>query len=113
MTIDDTNIPVDGVPPVGKTSIRFGSAVLRATDEADHFGLFRPLVVIRNEDGKVTREQLEREVGPLAVYRKRGPGDAVPEPVGSLPTMIRTSDPRTGEPFDLILVWRPDTGAEL
>lgn len=97
-------------PPDGTTSIRFGSAVLRPTEEEGHYGLYRPLVIVRSEDGNVTREQLAEEIGPIAVYRRRGQGDKIPEAVGSLPTMIRTADPSTGEPFDLILVWRPDVG---
>lgn len=96
--------------PEGATSIRFGSSVLRPTEEADHYALFRPLVMVRNEGGKITREQLDREVGPLAVYRKMGPGDRPPEQIGSLPAVISTSDPNTGEPFRLMLTWRPDIG---
>lgn len=96
--------------PVGATSLRFGSARLRPSGEEGHFGLFRPMVIIRNEGGRVTREQLEREIGPLALYRRRGKGDTVPEQVGKLPVLIRTADPTTGEPFELILCWRPDTG---
>lgn len=98
------------VPPAGATSLRFGAAVLRPSEEEGHFGLYRPLVIVRNEDGKVTREQLDREVGPLAVYRRRRQGDKMPEQVGSLPVVIRTADPNTREPFELVLVWRPDTG---
>lgn len=104
---DDTN------PPDGSTSFRFGSAILRPTEEEGHYGLFRPLVIVRNDGGKITREQLEEPVGPLAVYRRRTKGDKMPEQVGSLPVVIRTSDPQTGQPFELILVWRPDTGDSL
>jgi hypothetical protein len=48
-------------------------------------------------------------VGPLAIYRTRRSGDKIPADIGSLPGMIRTSDPR-GNPMEVILVWRPDTG---
>ncbi|MBV9125658.1 MAG: hypothetical protein JO112_20095 [Planctomycetes bacterium] len=106
-TTDDTN------PPDGATSFRFGAAFLKPTEEAGHYGLFRPLVVVRNEGGKITREQLEKPVGPLAIYRRRTNGDKMPEAVGSLPVVIKTSDPLSGEPFELILVWRPDTGDTL
>jgi len=97
-------------PPDGATSLRFGSAVLRPTEEPGHYGLYRPLVIVRNESGKITREQLDQEVGPLAVYRRRTKGDKMPQQIGSLPVVIKTSDPNTREPFELILVWRPDTG---
>jgi len=93
----------------GATSIRFGPAILQPTDEKDHYGLYRPLVLVRNEGGKITREQLPSPVGPLAVYRKRGKGDPAPDPVGSLPGMIKTFDPTTNQPMEVILVWRPDT----
>ncbi len=90
-------------PPAGGTSVRMGPAVLRPhSEEKGHFALWRPMVIVRNDDGKITRETLEQELGPLAIYRERRNGDG--------PAEMRTNDPRTGRPLDLILVWRPDCG---
>lgn len=97
-------------PEDGTTSIRFGAAILQPMEEKGHFGLFRPLVIWRNEGGKVTREQLNQTVGPLAIYRRRRNGDKIPDAIGSLPGLLRTGDPTTNEPFEVILIWRPDTG---
>jgi hypothetical protein len=94
-------------PPVGGSSIRFGSAIMQPTKEKDHYGLYRPVVVVRNDGGQITREQLERPVGPLAVYRTMRKGDKDPGAVGSLPGVIITSDPMTKQPMRLMLVWRP------
>jgi hypothetical protein len=93
----------------GTTSIRFGAAILQPEEEKGHYGLYRPLVIVRKDGEKVTRERLEKPVGPLAIYRTRRSGDKIPADIGSLPGMIRTSDPR-GNPMEVILVWRPDTG---
>jgi hypothetical protein len=87
-------------PKPGNTSIRMGAAVLRPHDEKGHYALWRPMVIVRNEGGKVTRETLEQEVGPLAVYRIKAKGD-------TQETALRTSDPKTGAPVDLIEIWRP------
>lgn len=91
-------------PPVGGTSIRMGAAVLRPHDEEKgHYALFRPLILVRNDGRKVTREQLPNELGPLAIYRQKRNGDKDE-------VALRTSDPKTGAPMDLILVWRPGMG---
>lgn len=91
-------------PPPGGTSIRMGAAVLRPHgEEKGHYALYRPMILVRNDDGKITREQLEQELGPLAIYRERRNGD-------TLQTELRTADPKTGRPMDLVLVWRPGMG---
>lgn len=88
-------------PEPGNTSIRMGAAVLRPHgEEKGHYALWRPMVIVRNEGGKITREQLEQEVGPLAIYRVKGKGDKKQPD-------LRTSDPKTGQPMDLIEIWRP------
>lgn len=91
-------------PPEGGTSVRMGAAVLRPHgEEKGHYAMFRPMVLVRNEGGKITREQLEQELGPLAIYRERRKGDTEQ-------TVLRTNDPVTGRPMELILVWRPGMG---
>lgn len=101
MIIGDKKIPD---PPPGGTSIRMGAAVLRPHgEEKGHYALFRPMVLVRNEDGKITREQLEQELGPLAIYRERRRGD-------NEQTALRTNDPLTGRPMELVLVWRSGMG---
>ena len=87
-------------PKPGATSIRMGAAVLRPSEEKGHYALYRPMVIVRNEDGKITREQLDQEVGPLAIYREKRNGDV-------LQTAMKTSDPKTGRPMELVLVWKP------
>lgn len=98
--------------PDGATSVRAGAAVLRPIDEPGHFGLFRPVVLVRRDGDAQSREELGKELGPLAVYRVRGKGDAAPEAVGSIPGIIRTHDPSSNKPLELMLVWWP-TGDEM
>lgn len=95
--------PVDeeDVPPVGKTSVRFGPAFLNWVDK-DHLGLYRRLITVTNNGGgEIVRKEHEKPVGPLGVYRKARTGDRVD---------MRSSDPRTGEPMELTLEWKPEPG---
>lgn len=108
--LNEDDIRTDDQQEDGTTSIRMGSAILQPVEETGHYGLFRPIVIVRRDGEKITRERLEKPIGPLAIYRRRRNGDKIPEAVGSLPGMIRTSDPDSDEPFEVILVWRPDTG---
>lgn len=94
--------------PDGATSVRLGAAILRPIKEKDHYGLFRPIILIRKDGEKITREQHQQELGPLAIYRRRMKGDPVPEPQG-VPGMMKTHDPLTNMPLEVILVWRPTT----
>ena len=101
MIIGQNNEPKD--PEPGATSIRMGAAVLRPHEKDGEKGLYalwRPMVIVRNEDGKITREQLEQEVGPLAIYRVKGKGD-------TQQTALRTFDPVSKQPLELIEIWRP------
>lgn len=97
----------DSEMPDGTTSIRMGSIFMQPLEEKDHYGLFRPLIIVRKDGGKVTRERLQDALGPLAVYRKRGKGDPRPENVGNLSGMYSTFDPVSKQMIELILVWRP------
>ena len=98
-------------PAAGKTSVRFGKAFLRPAKEKDHFELMRPIVTVRNEGDRVIQEQHTEPVGPLAVYRIKGKGDqsaAMRDIVqGGPPPEMRTSNPQTGQPMTLMLVWWP------
>lgn len=88
-------------PDPGNTSIRMGAAVLRPHDgEKGHYAMWRPMVIVRNDGGKITREQLEQEVGPLAIYREKRRGD-------TQEVVMRTVDPRTQRPMELVEIWRP------
>lgn len=100
----------DSEMPDGSTSIRMGAAFLRPMEEAGNYGLYRSIVIVRRDGEKITRERLNETLGPLAVYRRRRNGDKVPERIGELPVLIRTSDPQTKEEFELVLIWRPDVG---
>lgn len=91
----------------GATSVRLGAAVLRPMQEQGHFGLFRPIVLVRRDGSEITREQHEQELGPLAIYRRMGKGDVAPPDAGSVPGSMRTHDPVTNQPLTLMLVWRP------
>ncbi|MGD9712734.1 MAG: hypothetical protein AB7V46_11775 [Thermomicrobiales bacterium] len=97
----------DSDMPEGATSVRMGSAVLQAIEEKEHYGLYRPIVIVRKVDGKITRERLNDMLGPLAVYRIRKNGDPRPADVGSLAGMITSFDHEKKVPLELILVWRP------
>jgi hypothetical protein len=95
-------------PDPGKTSIRFGEAFLRPTEEKDHYELMRPIVTVRNEGGRVVTEAHPQPIGPLAIYRRKRRGDDIPtlyDPLGPPPEM-RTVD-KAGQPIDLVLVWWP------
>ncbi len=84
-------------PDPGKTSVRMGPAFLKWYDK-EHLALYRPLIAVRNDEGEITRHTMEKPLGPLSVFRRAGKGDNID---------LRTSDPRTGEPIELHLVWRP------
>ena len=97
-------------PQPGEKSVRLGPAFLSPDPhEKDHFQLLRPVIIVSNDDGNITREQTEKNMGPLAVYRKMTRGDEEP-PVsifsGPPPTMV-TFDPITKAPMKLLLVWFP------
>ena len=98
-------------PDVGKTSVRFGKAFRRPAKEKDHYELMRPIVTVRNEGDRVVQEQHTEPVGPIAVYRIKRKGDrtvAMSDMVaGGPPPEMRTSDPKTGQPMTLTLVWWP------
>jgi hypothetical protein len=92
MSEDDNEDPL-----LGKTSIRMGPAFLNWVD-ATHLGLFRRIITVTNDGGQIIRREHPQPVGPLGIYRRSGKGDTV---------HMRTSDPKTGEPIDLTLEWRP------
>lgn len=98
-------------PAVGKTSIRFGPAFIRpCKGEDQHFELMRTVVTVRNDGGRIVREQHEQPIGPLAVYRVMRKGDIVPiipNLPETVPVTIKSADPKTMVPFDLIMVWCP------
>lgn len=106
----EDDIKTDDDQPDNTTSFRMGSAVMQAMEEKDHYGLYRPIVIVRKEGGKVTRERLQDMLGPLAVYRTRRKGDVIPANVGSLPGMIKTTDGK--QQIEVILVWRPPPKTE-
>ena len=96
-------------PEPGKTSVRFGSAFLRPADEKDHYELMRPIVTATNEGGRTTTQAHAQPIGPLAVYRRKRRGDDIPsyfDPLGPPPEM-KTMDPKTKQPIELVLVWWP------
>jgi hypothetical protein len=96
-------------PKQGATSVRFGPAFLRPSKEKDHYELMRPIVTVSNGD-KLERTQHSEPIGPLAVYRVKRRGDKIDmtkfDPSGPPPEM-KTSDPKTGQPMELILEWWP------
>lgn len=98
-------------PEAGSTSVRFGKAFLRPAKEKDHYELMRPIITVKNEGDRITTEAHTDPVGPLAVYRIKGRGDKSPDMrdmvSGGPPPEMRTSDPKTGQPMALILVWWP------
>lgn len=99
MIIGENNGPGD--PEPGNTSIRMGAALLRPHgEEKGLYALWRPMVIVRNDGGKITREQLPDEVGPLAIYREKKKGD-------TQKVAMRTVNPETKQPMDLIEIWRP------
>lgn len=110
MSSDEIEIKekTDEEQPDGTTSFRLGHAIMQPMEEKDHFGLYRPMIIVRKDGEKITRERLQDMIGPLAIYRRRRKGDSVPANVGSLPGMIKTGSDK--EQFEVILVWRPDAG---
>lgn len=101
-------------PDAGNTSVRFGKAFLRPAQERGHYELMRPIVTVKNEGDRVVTEQHTDPIGPLAVYRIKRRGDVAPTVSGMVaggpPPEMKTSDPKTGQPMDLILVWWPGKG---
>ena len=99
------------LPPPGSTSVRFGPAFLRPAKEKGHYELMRPILTISNEGDRLTGGQHPDPIGPIAVYRAKRRGDKVDLLKTSMtsgpPPEMKTSDPRTGEPIELILVWWP------
>lgn len=97
-------------PPPGSTSVRFGSAFLRPANERDHFELMRPVITISNEGDRLIKGEHPDPIGPIAVYRTKRRGDKVDMTKVSMmgpPPEMKTSDPKTGQPIELILVWWP------
>ena len=97
-------------PPPGATSVRFGPAFLRPARERDHYELMRPVLTLANEGDRLVRAEHPDPIGPIAVYRRKRRGDKVDLGKASLvgaPPEMKTSDPKTGRPIELILVWWP------
>ena len=98
-------------PQEGDTSIRFGKAFLRPAQERDHYELMRPIVTVKNEGDRMVTEQHSEPIGPIAVYRIKRKGDKSAGFSGMVqggpPPEMKTSDPKTGKPMELILVWWP------
>lgn len=98
------------LPPPGSTSVRFGPAFLRPAQEKDHYELMRPVFTVSNEGDRLMKGEHPDPVGPIAVYRAKRRGDKVDMTKVSLagpPPEMRTSDPKTGQPLELMLVWWP------
>jgi len=98
------------LPPPGSTSVRFGPAFLRPAAERNHYELMRHVFTVANEGDRLTKTEHPDPIGPLAVYRTKGKGDMIDMTKVSLtgpPPEMKTSDPRTGQPIDLILTWWP------
>ena len=98
-------------PPPGSTSVRFGPAFLRYSEEKDHFELMRPVFTITNEGDRLTKSEHPDPIGPIAVYRIKTKGDRMDLSLTSMtsgpPPEMRTSHPNTREPIHLTLVWWP------
>ena len=98
-------------PEVGNTSVRMGKAFLRPAKDKGHYELMRPIITAINDGEKVTTEAHGTPIGPLAVYRVKSKGDKTPT-YGDMvedgpPKEMRTSDPKSGQPMTLTLVWWP------
>lgn len=104
------------LPDAGNTSVRLGPAFLRPAKEKGHYELMRPIVTLANEGDRLTRGQHPDPVGPIAVYRTKGRGDKVDMTKVSRfagpPPEMKTMDPRTKQPIELILVWWPGMDGE-
>lgn len=86
------------LPAPGKTSIRFGKAYLEMIpDEREMYGLFRKIITVKNDNGFPIRIESEKGIM-LAIYRRARRGDKIE---------MKTVHPKTGEPIDLALEWRP------
>lgn len=98
-------------PSAGSTSVRLGPAFLRPADEAGHYELMRYVITVTNEGDKMTKTQHPQPIGPLAIYRRKRKKDKIDYTGLSTllgpPKEMKTSDPKTGEPIELILVWWP------
>jgi hypothetical protein len=81
-------------------------------EERGHFALYRKLLTVRNEGDQIVRQEAPNPIGPLAIYRRWRRGDRE-QPDGRPAPDLRTSDPKTGEPMDLVEVWRPGEGDEV
>ena len=103
-------------PEKGSTSVRLGPAFLRPATEKDHYELMRRVITVTNEGDKITKSEHPDPVGPLAVYRIKRKGDAVSyvglSTIMGPPKEMKTSDPKTGQPMTLTLVWWPGEGQE-
>lgn len=98
------------LPPPGSTSVRFGPAFLRPAKERDHYELMRPVFTLANEGDRLVKIEHPDPIGPIAVYRTKRRGDKVDMAKVSLvgaPPEMKTSDPKTGQPIELTLVWWP------
>ncbi len=100
-------------PEPGSTSVRFGPAYLvPSIEERGHYKLMRPIITVKNTGDKTTTEQHSEPI-PIAVYRLKRKGDNMilkSEWIGP-PLEMKTSDPKTGAPMDLVLVWWPGKDA--
>ncbi len=111
MPSDDPSVVA---PPMGSTSVRLGPAFLRPATERDHFELMRPVITVSNEGDRLTKAEHPDPIGPIAVYRAKRRGDIIDRMKFSLtgpPPEMRTSDPKTGKPIELVLVWWAGEGA--
>lgn len=97
-------------PEAGSTSIRLGPAFLRPAKEKDHYELMRPIITVTNEGDRIKKEQHPEPIGPLAVYRIARNGDK-PDPgmsfTGGPSPRMKTTNPITKQPMNLVLVWWP------
>ena len=102
------------LPPPGSTSVRLGAAFLRPAPEKDHYELMRHVVMVANEGDRLMKGEHPDPIGPIAVYRTKRRGDKIDMTKVSMtsgpPPEMRTSDPKTGQPIELILVWWPGAG---
>lgn len=98
------------LPPPGATSVRFGPAFLRPAKEKGLYELMRPIFTVSNEGDRLVKSEHPDPIGPLAIYRIKRKGDKVDMTKASLvgaPLEMKTIEPRTGQPIELILEWWP------
>lgn len=112
MPSDSCDIPE--IPPPGATSVRLGPAFLRSANEPGHYELMRNVLTISNEGDRLVKSEHPDPIGPLAVYRLKRHGDKIDVRTSLIgpPPEMRTDDPKTGQPLELILVWWPQAGQE-